>query len=88
MTKKKEVVERSVNEKRFCKKCEYYYSEFFSCPICYGEKRAEQRIIKAFLETAVETKWGPITKLATLCNCDGACIDQEEFIALIKAENK
>jgi recombinational DNA repair protein RecR len=46
MVKKNEVVERPVNEKRFCKKCEYYYSEFFTCPICYGEKRAEERIIK------------------------------------------
>jgi recombinational DNA repair protein RecR len=46
MTKKNEVAERPVNEKRFCKKCEYYYSEFFTCPICYGEQRAKERIIK------------------------------------------
>ena len=63
MVKKSEVTERPVNEKRFCKKCEYYYSEFFTCPICYGEKRAEERIIKLLednkseMETD-ELEWG------------------------------
>lgn len=32
--------------KQFCAKCEYYYSEMFTCPICYGERKAEERIIK------------------------------------------
>jgi hypothetical protein len=54
MVKKNEVAERPVNEKRFCKKCEYYYSEFFTCPICYGEKRAEERIIKLLEDNWVE----------------------------------
>ena len=36
--------------KQFCAKCEYYYSEFYMCPICYGEQQAEQRIIKILEE--------------------------------------
>jgi hypothetical protein len=60
MVKKNEVAERPVNEKRFCKKCEYYYSEFFTCPICYGEKRAEERIIKLLddkCERPLDPEW-------------------------------
>ena len=61
MVKKSEVTERPVNEKRFCKKCEYYYSEFFTCPICYGEKRAEERLIKildTLMHDDTECDWG------------------------------
>jgi hypothetical protein len=77
MVKKNEVVERPVNEKRFCKKCEYYYSEFFTCPICYGEKRAEERIIK-LLE---------IKELGCPCGCKKFS-SIEPVIALIKGESK
>ena len=77
MVKKSEVTERPVNEKRFCKKCEYYYSEFFTCPICYGEKRAEERIIK-LLEADCKDGLGD-----QIQGCS-----HEVAIALIKGENK
>ena len=79
MVKKNEVVERPVNEKRFCKKCEYYYSEFFTCPICYGEKRAEERIIKLLINTEEgNTAMGMAIYLG----------DNRGVITLIKGENK
>lgn len=44
--KKPEVADRTLNERKYCKPCDYYYSEMFTCPICYGEERERQRIIK------------------------------------------
>jgi hypothetical protein len=44
--KKPEVADRTLNERKYCKICDYYYSEMFTCPICYGERRAEERIVK------------------------------------------
>ena len=35
-----------MSEKQFCPKCEYYFSEMFTCPICYGEQKATERIIR------------------------------------------
>ncbi len=32
-----------MSEKQFCARCEYYYSEMFTCPICYG---AEQEVLR------------------------------------------
>ena len=79
MTKKTEVVERPVNEKRFCKKCEYYYSEFFTCPICYGEQRAEERIIKLLeKERKRHKKEGLFT----------AAVYLKDLISLIKDKNE
>jgi len=43
--KKPEVADRTLNERKFCKVCEYYYSEMFTCPICYGEARAIEKIV-------------------------------------------
>lgn len=44
--KKSEVADRTLNERKFCKPCDYYYSEMFTCPICYGADRERERIIK------------------------------------------
>jgi diphthamide biosynthesis methyltransferase len=44
--KKPEVADRTVNERKYCKPCDYYYSEMYTCPICYGDDRATERIIK------------------------------------------
>jgi hypothetical protein len=83
MVKKSEVVERPVNEKRFCKKCEYYYSEFFTCPICYGEKRAEERILK-LIENVKCNHQRSLSVIAGIpCSCQRC-----QIIALIKGENK
>lgn len=43
--KKPEVADRTLNERKFCKVCDYYYSEMFTCPICYGEARAIEKIV-------------------------------------------
>ena len=32
-----------MSEKQFCSKCEYYYSEMFTCPICYGAEQERKR---------------------------------------------
>jgi len=48
--KKPEVADRTINERKYCKPCDYYYSEMYTCPICYGDDRATERIIK-LLET-------------------------------------
>lgn len=44
--KKPEVADRTLNERKYCKLCDYYYSEMYTCPICYGDDRATERIIK------------------------------------------
>jgi hypothetical protein len=51
--KKPEVADRTLNERKYCKLCDYYYSEMFTCPICYGDDRAVERIIK-LLEQFIE----------------------------------
>lgn len=67
-----------MSEKQFCPKCEYYYSEMFTCPICYGEQKATERIIKLLEDTAIKNGKG--TK-AIHWHLD-------KLIALIKGENK
>ena len=46
--KKSEVADRTLNERKYCKVCDYYYSELFTCPICYGADRERERIVKLF----------------------------------------
>lgn len=43
--KKSEVADRTLNERKFCAIDDYYYSEMFTCPICYGRKLEHDRII-------------------------------------------
>ncbi len=93
MTKKNEVAERPVNEKRFCKKCEYYYSEFFTCTICYGEQRAKERIIKLLEGEAKHRKQiaESIEMDEFMSEWDSEVFETEskfalELIALIKGE--
>lgn len=47
--KKAKVAERTIAERKYCAIDQYYYSEMFTCPICYGAKRERESIIK-FLE--------------------------------------
>lgn len=50
--KKSEVADRTLNERKFCKVCDYYYSEMFTCPICFGADRERERIIKILMDYA------------------------------------
>ncbi len=55
--KKPKVADRTLNERKYCKICDYYYSEMFTCPICFGEARAEERIIKLLEEANENGEW-------------------------------
>ncbi len=43
--KKSKVKERTIAERKYCAVDQFYYSEMFTCPICYGEQRAIDRIV-------------------------------------------
>lgn len=45
-SKKSKVAERTLAERKFCEIDQFYYSEMFTCPICYGVEREQERIIK------------------------------------------
>jgi len=45
--KKAELLDRTTSERNFCSVCQYYYSEMFTCPICYGAELERDRIHKA-----------------------------------------
>ena len=45
--KKAELLDRTISERKFCSGCQYYYSEMFTCPICYGAELERDRIHKA-----------------------------------------
>ena len=45
--KKAELLDRTTSERKFCSVCQYYYSEMFTCPICYGAELERDRIHKA-----------------------------------------
>jgi hypothetical protein len=86
--KKPVVADRTTNERKYCKPCDYYYSEMYTCPICYGEARAVERIIE--LLEAGRRDSNPLDDVY-----DGVMygfIKRAEFkkrlIALIKGENK
>lgn len=49
--KKSEVADRTLNERKYCAIDDYYYSEMFTCPICYGAERERKRITKLVEET-------------------------------------
>ena len=44
--KKSEVVDRTLSERKYCAIDQFYYSEMFTCPICYGAEQERARIIK------------------------------------------
>ena len=78
--KKSAVAERTLAERKFCEIDQFYYSEMFTCPICYGADRERERIIKLLEEY-----------LHKLLHNHGLVIVPEEFdflVALIKAEQK
>jgi ribosomal 30S subunit maturation factor RimM len=72
-----------MSEKQFCPKCEYYFSEMFTCPICYGEQKATERIIKL-----LETQALDYVEITCDFSGHGASFDEQGFITLIKRENK
>ena len=43
--KKAELLDRTTSERNFCSVCQYYYSEMFTCPICYGAELERESII-------------------------------------------
>lgn len=79
--KKPEVSDRTLNERKYCKLCDYYYSEMYTCPICYGDDRAVERIVK-LLETDLLRfmHWTGDGSYAS-------GIDLTGFIALVKGES-
>ena len=48
--KKAELLDRTISERNFCSVCQYYYSEMFTCPICYGAELERDRIHKAIYD--------------------------------------
>lgn len=72
-----------MSEKQFCSKCEYYFSEMFTCPICYGEQKATERIIKLLEDFDFSCIWRQIGWPSSY-----ESFDAEELIALIKEGNK
>ncbi len=43
--KKPKVKERTIAERKYCAIDQFYYSEMFTCPICYGADRERERIL-------------------------------------------
>jgi hypothetical protein len=79
--KKPEVADRTINERKYCKPCDYYYSEMYTCPICYGDDRAVDRIIK-LLEDERSEWLGHDGE----CDCRIKGLEIERLIELIKGE--
>lgn len=82
--KKPEVADRTLNERKYCKVCDYYYSEMFTCPICYGEDRGRERIIKLLEDPKVRAQWIQATS-NSLPTYQGVV---DFFTALIKGDKK
>lgn len=62
--KKSKVSERTLAERKFCEVDQFYYSEMFTCPICYGADRERERIIKLLDENWIEPmEWLPLIAL-------------------------
>lgn len=76
--KKSEIADRTLNERKYCKLCDYYYSEMFTCPICFGADRERERIINLLEE------WGEEAG----CFCCASDVAASEIIELIKGEQK
>jgi hypothetical protein len=57
--KKSEVADRTLNERKYCAIDDYYYSEMFTCPICFGADRERERVIK-LLEEEKKDSWHDI----------------------------
>lgn len=74
--KKSEVADRTLNERKYCKVCDYYYSEMFTCPICFGADRERERI------DAILNGWD-----VQWCKCD-SCKAVRAIRTEIKGEQK
>ena len=74
--KKPIVAERTLTERSFCEIDQYYYSEMFTCPICYGRDTEQERIIE-LLEEEVRYDFPSIIEMSL-----------DSFKALIKGEQK
>jgi hypothetical protein len=46
--KKSAVKERTLAERKYCAIDQFYYSEMFTCPICYGADRERERLAQLF----------------------------------------
>ena len=55
--KKPIVAERTLTERSFCEIDQYYYSEMFTCPICYGRDDENERIIKLLITCQGRDWW-------------------------------
>ena len=83
--KKPEVADRTLNERKFCKVCDYYYSEMFTCPICFGADRERERIF--------ELAWDWISEMRGHdgdCSCRHEATILQQFIEHVdfKGEQK
>jgi hypothetical protein len=84
--KKAKVAERTLAERKFCEIDQFYYSEMFTCPICYGADRERIRIIE-LLEGALNYSEIDLV-LFWADKLGGTQVTKEELIELIKGEQK
>jgi hypothetical protein len=63
--KKPKVTERTLAERKFCEIDQFYYSEMFTCPICYGVDREQERIIAIIDEFAENTDYPEVENTLT-----------------------
>ena len=76
--KKPIVAERTLTERSFCEIDQYYYSEMFTCPICYGRDTEQERIVELLESQIQQTNTSNVDELAGLFAAK----------ALIKGEQK
>ena len=76
--KKPIVAERTLTERSFCEIDQYYYSEMFTCPICYGRDTENERIVELLESQIQRTNTNNVDELAGLFAA----------ITLIKGEQK
>lgn len=88
--KKSKVAERTLAERKFCEIDQFYYSEMFTCPICYGADRERERILQAVELWRNNLLNGePYTDEELAAQRDSGYSDNFDYlIALIKAEQK
>lgn len=92
--KKSEVVDRTVSERKYCAIDQFYYSEMFTCPICYGVQLENERIIKLLESKLCWCVGQPLNKdngreeLMKHMNCDWEAMMIEYHVELIKGEQK
>lgn len=82
--KKSEVVDRTTSERKYCAIDQFYYSEMFTCPICYGAEQERERIIKLLTPYAIH-----MPDCVNGCYAeDCSAYSYQHAIDLIKGEQK